>query len=316
MSEVQSRREAYGEVLVELGKEYKDIVVLDADLSGINCTDKFAEKYPERFFNIGIAEQNMIGVAAGLSTVGKIPFASTFACFASMRACEIIRTSVAYPKLNVKIVVSYGGLSGGKNGPTHLALEDIAIMRSIPNMIVIEPADVIETELVIRAIVEYKGPVYVRLGREKEPQIFKESHKFKIGKGVVIKDGTDITIIAIGMMVARTLNSAEILEKQGISVRVINMSTIKPIDEDIIIESANKTGAIVTVEEHNIIGGLGDAVGSVLVENIPVPLRRIGIKDTFTESGENEDLRKKYGLTAEHIVEVVKEILKRKSWKK
>ncbi|MBI4377705.1 MAG: transketolase family protein, partial [Nitrospinae bacterium] len=215
-------------------------------------------------------------------------------------------------KLNVKIVATYGGLCGGKNGPTHLAIEDIAIMRAIPNMVVIEPADFIETEIVIRTIVKYKGPVYVRLGRDKEPQIFKEGHNFNIGKGIIIKDGKDITFITMGIMVARTLKASEILEKEGINVRVINMPTIKPIDEEIIIKSAQETSAIVTIEEHNIIGGLGDAVAEVIVENISVPMKRVGIKDTFTESGENEDLRNKYGLTVENIVTTAKHVLERK----
>ncbi|SCY48774.1 transketolase family protein [Alkaliphilus peptidifermentans] len=299
-------RDAYGDALIELGKENPNVVVLDADLSKSTKTHGFSKEFPDRFFNVGIAEQNLIGMAAGLATAGKIPFASTFAMFATGRAFEIIRNSVAYPKLNVKICATHSGLTVGEDGASHQSLEDIACMRAIPNMTVIVPADGIEAKKAIFAVAEKNGPVYVRLGRPNVPVINDEDYQFEIGKGVTLKDGNDITIIATGIMVSKALEASEALAQEGINARVINIHTIKPIDEELIIKAAKETGKIVTVEEHNIIGGLGSAVAEVISENCPVPLKRIGTADTFGESGKPDELLEKYGLTAEAIAKAVK----------
>ncbi|SDZ36555.1 transketolase [Proteiniborus ethanoligenes] len=310
---MMATRDAYGEALKELGKINKDIVVLDADLSGSTKTGVFAKEFPERFINVGIAEQNLIGTAAGLATTGKIPFASSFAMFAAGRAFEIIRNSVAYPKLNVKIAATHAGLTVGEDGASHQALEDISIMRTIPNMVVLNPADGVETKAAIKKAAEYKGPVYIRLGRSKVPVIFdEESYEFEIGKGIKLREGTDVTIIATGIMVSLAMEAAEILKKEGLEVRVINIHTIKPIDKDIILEAARETRAIVTAEEHNIIGGLGSAVAEVLVESYPTVMERIGVMDTFGESGNGDELLKKYGLTAENIAVAARKAIGRR----
>lgn len=307
-------RDAYGQALVMLGSKNTDIVVLDADLSKSTKTADFAKVYPERFFNMGIAEQNLIGFAAGLAAAGKIPFASTFAIFATGRAFEQIRNSVAYPQLNVKIAATHAGISVGEDGASHQAIEDVALMRSIPNMTVLVPADAVETYQVIQAAVEYKGPVYIRMGRLAVPVLFEEaSYSFKIGKANMIREGKDVTIIANGLMVAEAISAAEQLKSQGIEASVINCASVKPLDEQTIIRSAKLTGAVVTAEEHSIIGGLGSAVAEVLSENIPVPLQRVGLKDTFGESGKPEELLIKYGLTAQEIVMAVEKVLKQKS---
>jgi len=311
MANMIATRDAYGEALKELGSINEDIVVLDADLSSSTKTSVFKKAFPDRFFNVGIAEQNLIGTAAGLATCGKIPFASTFAVFATGRAYEIIRNSVAYPKLNVKIAATHAGLTVGEDGATHQALEDISLMRSLPNMVVLCPADAVETKKCIFKAVEYKGPVYIRLGRSKVPVIFDEGYEFEIGKGVQLKEGKDVTIIATGVMVSKALEASDELAKENISARVINMSTIKPIDKDIIIKAAKETKGIITVEEHNIIGGLGSAVAEVLAENYPAPMIRIGTMDTFGESGDANQLLDKYGLNVANIVSKVKEILNR-----
>ncbi len=302
-------RDAYGEALKELGGNNKNIVVLDADLSGSTKTSVFAKAYPERFFNVGIAEQNLVGTAAGLATAGKVPFASTFAVFATGRAFEIIRNSVCYPKLNVKIAATHAGLTVGEDGATHQALEDISLMRSLPNMVVLNPADAVETKQCIFKAAEHNGPVYIRLGRAKVPVIFDESYEFEIGKGVELKEGTDVTIIATGVMVEKALSASEELAKEGISARVINMASIKPIDEDIIIKAAKETKGIVTVEEHSIIGGLGSAVAEVVAEKQPTRIIRIGTMDTFGESGDGFKLLEKYGLNVENIINKAKELL-------
>jgi len=313
MTKMMATRDAYGEALKELGKNNRDIVVLDADLSKSTKTAVFGKEYPERFINVGIAEQNLIGTAAGLATTGKIPFASSFAMFASGRAFEIIRNSVAYPKLNVKIAATHAGLTVGEDGASHQALEDISVMRTIPNMIVLNPADGVEAKAAVIKAAEYKGPVYIRLGRSKVPTIFDEaSYDFEIGKGIKLRDGKDATIVATGIMVSLALEAAEKLEEEGISARVINIHTIKPIDKELITVAAKETGAIVTAEEHNVIGGLGSAVAEVLVENYPVAMERVGVKDTFGESGNGNELLKKYGLTSEKIVEAVKKSVSRK----
>ncbi len=309
MTKMVATRDAYGEALKELGERNENIVVLDADLSGSTKTSVFEKAFPNRFFNVGIAEQNLIGTAAGLAAAGKTPFASSFAMFATGRAFEIIRNSVCYPKLNVKIAATHAGLTVGEDGATHQALEDISIMRSLPNMVVLCPADAIETKQCIFKAAEHDGPVYIRLGRAKVPVIFDENYKFEIGKGVELKAGKDVTIVATGVMVDRALQAGEKLEEEGISARVINISTIKPIDKDIIIKAAKETRGIITVEEHSIIGGLGSAVAEVVGENHPARLIRIGTMDTFGESGDGFELLDKYGLNVDNIVNKAKSLL-------
>ena len=297
-------REAYGKALVKLSKLNENVVVLDADLSKSTKTADFKAVSPERFINMGIAEANMMGVAAGLSTCGKIPFASTFAMFAAGRAFEQIRNSICYPKLNVKVCATHAGLTVGEDGATHQSVEDISLMRSIPNMTVINPADAVETEAAILAVAEYNGPCYVRLGRLPVSVINNsENYRFEIGKGVTLAQGDDLTIVATGMMVELALEAKDELAKDGINARVINIHTIKPIDRDLLIKAAKETGVIVTAEEHSIIGGLGSAVAEVVTEECPVPVLKVGIKDTFGESGKPNELLKAYGLTVESIVE-------------
>jgi transketolase len=305
-------RDAYGDALVSLGKKRNDVVVLDADLSGSTKTSKFAKAFPDRFFNIGIAEQDMMGTAAGLAIGGKLPFVSTFAVFATGRAWEQVRQSICYPNLSVKIVASHAGVTVGEDGGSHQSVEDIAVMRVIPHMTVIVPADGPETLQAIEAVAEYKGPCYVRVGRNKVPTLFGEDYKFKIGKAHVFHEGKDAAIIATGIMVAEALKAHDLLKTDGIDAGVINMSTIKPIDADAVITAAKQCGAIVTAEEHSIIGGLGGAVAEVLAEAAPVPLVRIGVKDTFGTSGDQEGLLKHYGLSAADIVAAVKEVMKKK----
>lgn len=303
-------RDAYGQALVELGNERQDIVVMDADLAAATKTGLFKKAHPDRFFNAGIAEGNMMGVAAGLAAAGKTVFASSFAMFAAGRAFEQIRNSIAYPHLNVKIAASHAGVSVGEDGATHQCCEDIAIMRAIPGMVIINPADAPEAKAAVRAAAEYKGPVYLRLGRLAVPVFNDENVDFEIGKGKVMREGTDVTIIATGLEVNEAMIAAESLQAEGISVRVVNMATIKPIDKDIILQAAAETGAIVTAEEHNIIGGLGSAVAEALVESgKPVPMLRVGVEDTFGRSGPALELLDLYGLTAPHIVNKVKAVL-------
>ncbi len=307
-----SLRDAYGETLVELGKEDERIVVLDADLSGSTKTAKFAKAFPERFFNFGIAEIDMMNAAAGLATTGKIPFVSTFAIFGTGRAWEAVRQTICYPNLNVKIVCTHGGITVGEDGATHQALEDVANMRNIPNMRVIVPADDIETRQVIRKIAYTDGPFYVRLTREKFPRIFDESYRFEVGKGHVLVEGEDVTVVANGVITSFALLTAENLEREGISVEVIHMPTVKPIDTELIVKSASKTGAVVTAEEHSIIGGLGSAVAEVLVENYPVPMERLGTPDVFGRSGKGWELLHYFGLDEKGIEEKIKKVLERK----
>jgi len=306
----KATREAYGEALKKLSATNPNVVVLDADLSGSTKTSEFKKVSPERFFNVGIAEQDLIGTAAGMSLAGKIPFASSFAMFAAGRAFEIIRNTVAYPKLNVKIAATHAGLTVGEDGASHQAIEDISLMRSIPNMTVINPADCIEAEQAVLRAAEYVGPVYIRLGRMPVEDVYDESYIFEIGKGVELKGGNDVTIIATGIMVQKSLKAAKLLSEEGIDARVINIHTIKPIDRDIIIKAAKETNAIVTAEEHSIIGGLGSAVLEVLSDECPVPVKRVGVLDTFGESGKPADLLEKYLLTEENIVNMCKEVIK------
>lgn len=309
----KATRDAYGETLKELGAKNPDIVVLDADLSSSTKTAIFAKAFPHRFFNTGIAEANMMGVAAGLAASGKIPFASTFAVFGAGRAYEQIRNSICYPKLNVKIAVTHAGLTVGEDGATHQMLEDVALMRVLPNMTVIVPADAAETTAAVTWAANYKGPVYIRMGRAKCEDIMPENMEFIPGKGTILKEGTDVTIIACGIMVAKALMAAKHLEEKNLSARVINMSSIKPIDKELIIESAKKTGAIITCEEHTIHGGLGGAVAEVVCQSHPVPMAMIGTNDTFGESGKADELLEKYGLTEEHIMEESIKLIERKS---
>ena len=312
MEEKIAPREVFGRTLVDLGKSNKNIIVLDADLGPSTRVSYFAEEFPERFIQVGVAEQNMVGMAAGLSTFGFIPFATTFACFISKRACDQVALSVAYPKMNVKLIGAYCGLFSGKNGATHQSLEDIAIMRAIPNMIVLIPADGIETEKVIRFAAQYKGPVYIRIPRDPLPTVNSSDYEFSLGKATILTEGSDASIICAGTMVSESLKAAKELLKEGIKSRVINMSSIKPIDEETIVKVAKDTGAIVTVENHNIIGGLGGAVAEVLGEKFPAPLKRVGVKDAFGKSGENEEMKKKFGLTSSNIEDAVRSVMRRK----
>ena len=305
-------REAYGKALAQFGDKY-DIVVLDADLSKSTKTDTFKKKFPERFINCGIAEASMVSTAAGLASCGKIVFASSFAMFAAGRAFEQVRNSICYPHLNVKIGATHAGISVGEDGATHQSVEDIALMRSIPGMVVISPADEVESIAAVEAAIKYDGPVYLRFGRLGVPTINDEAtYKFEIGKGVQLKDGSDVSIIANGLMVPEALEAAKILAEEGINARVINIHTIKPIDADIIIKAAKETGAIVTAEEHSVIGGLGSAVAEVLAENAPAPLVRVGIQDKFGKSGKPAALLEEYGLTAKNIAAKAKEAIAKK----
>lgn len=309
MSEVKkiATRESYGNALVELGKEHEDVVVLDADLAAATKTGVFKKAFPERHIDCGIAECNMIGVAAGLATTGKVPFASSFAMFAAGRAFEQVRNSVGYPKLNVKIGATHAGISVGEDGATHQCNEDIALMRTIPGMVVINPADDIEAKAAVKAAYEHVGPVYMRFGRAAVPVINdNEDYKFEIGKAVILREGTDVTLIASGLTVSESLEAAEKLAADGISAEVINIHTIKPIDEDAIVKTAAKTGKIVTVEEHSIIGGLGSAVCDVVAQKAPAKVMKIGIQDVYGESGPAKELIVKYGLDAQSIYEKVK----------
>ena len=302
-------RDAYGEVLLELGRERKNVVVLDADLSGSTKTGKFAKEFPERFFNLGVSEQDLIGTAGGLSLTGKLPFASTFAVFETGRAWEQIRQTICYSKLNVKLVATHSGITVGEDGASHQAIEDVTLMRVLPNMTVIVPADAHETRQVIRTIADYFGPVYVRLGRAKVPAVMPDDYRFQIGKAHAFHIGKDANIVAMGIMVAVALESAKILRDEGIDTGVINMSTVKPLDADTLLRASKACRLIVSAEEHSVIGALGSAVSEFLSENNPTRLLRIGIKDIFGCSGTSKELLKLYGLTADNMVKSIKEAL-------
>ncbi len=308
MTEMKMARDAYGELLLELGKKDSRIVVLDADLSVSTKTAKFAKCFPERFFNCGIAEQNMIGVAAGLAASGKIPFVSTFSIFASGRAWEQIRNTVSVCNLNVKIVVTHSGISVGPDGVSHQSLEDIALMRTIPEMVVIVPCDAPEAVAAVKAAIDYKGPVFIRLGRPKVPSIW-EGGRFEIGKAQIVKEGSDLTIVACGIMVDEARKACEVLNNKNISVEIINMSSIKPLGTDVLMNSVKKTGCVVTCEEHSIMGGLGSAVAEYLSVHYPVPQRFIGIMDRFGQSGDPQDLMTEYNLSFDNIVKAAEEVL-------
>ena len=313
MSEVKkiATRESYGNALAELGAEYENLVVLDADLAAATKTGIFKKAFPDRHIDCGIAECNMMGIAAGLATTGKIPFASSFAMFAAGRAFEQVRNSIGYPKLNVKIGATHAGISVGEDGATHQCNEDIALMRTIPGMVVINPADDVEAKAAVRAAIEHEGPVYLRFGRLAVPVINDTpDYKFKLGKGVVLREGKDVTIIATGLPVSECLAAADKLAADGIDAKVINIHTIKPLDEDLVVKAAKETGKVVTVEEHSVIGGLGSAVCDVLSEKCPTQVMKIGINDTFGESGPAVELIKKYGLDADSIYEKVKAFAK------
>ena len=312
MADKIATRQSYGEALAELGNKYENLVVLDADLAAATKTGIFKKAHPDRFFDCGIAENNMIGVAAGLSLSGKIPFASSFAMFAAGRSFEQVRNSIGYPHLNVKIGATHGGITVGEDGATHQCCEDFALMRVIPGMTVISPADDVEARQVVEAAINYVGPVYMRFGRMAVPNVSPEGYKFEIGKGCLLKDGADAVIIANGVEVSESLEAARLLADEGIDAAVVNMATIKPLDEELVIRMAKKTGCVVTAEEHSVIGGLGGAVAECLSENCPVPLKRVGVKDTFGRSGPAKELLKLFKLDAESIANEVKEAIKLK----
>ncbi len=309
MADKIATRQAYGEGLVELGKEFENLVVMDADLSGSTKTGMFAKEYPDRFFNMGIAEQNMYGAAAGLALSGKVVCASTFAMFATGRAFEIIRNSIGYTGANVKICASHAGITVGEDGASHQTFEDIALMRTVPGMTVVNPSDAVATKKLLRQIVEMDGPCYFRIGRAAVPVFYNENDEITLGKGNLLRDGKDVSIIATGIMVSAAYEAAQKLAEEGIDARVIDIHTIKPIDEEIIIKAAEETGAIVTAEEHGVIGGLGDAVAQVVVKNHPCRMAMIGQQDTFGESGKPDQLLAKYHMTAEDIAAAVKSVL-------
>ncbi len=308
----RATRDAYGDTLKALGAKYPEIVVLDADLSASTKTQVFAKEFPDRFFNCGIAEGNMMSVAAGLAAAGKTVFASTFAVFGAGRAYEQIRNSICYPRLNVKVALTHAGITVGEDGATHQMLEDIALMRVLPNMTVIVPADAAETEAALRWAAAYKGPVYIRMGRAKCDDVTNPGDSFTPGKCTTLCDGNDVTVIACGIMAGKAVAAAKLLQEEGISARVLNMSSVKPIDKQAILAAAKETGAILTAEEHSVIGGLGSAVAEVVVKENPVPMAMLGLNDTFGESGKSDDLLVKYGLTAERIRDMAKELILKK----
>jgi transketolase len=309
----KATRESYGEALRDLAEEYPQLVVLDADLAAATKTGIFKKAYPDRFFDCGIAEANMMGVAAGLAACGKIPFASTFAMFAAGRAYEIVRNSIGYPHLNVKIGATHAGISVGEDGATHQCNEDIALMRTIPGMTIINPCDDVEARAAVKAALDFNGPVYMRFGRLAVPVINDPAtYKFELGKGVTMRDGTDLTIVATGLMVNEAVQAAETLAAEGISARVVNIHTIKPLDKELIVKCAKETGVIVTAEEHSVIGGLGSAVAEAVTEGCPVPVVKVGVNDEFGHSGPAVDLLKEFGLSAENIAAKAKEALKLK----
>jgi transketolase len=314
MSQAISTREASGQILVEMGRENKDIVVCEADIGKSTKTCYFAKEFPERYINAGIAEQNLMNMAIGLASTGKTVFASTYSVFASMRACEQIRTFACYPNINIKIIASHGGLTSGNDGPTHQAIEDMGIMRSLPNMCVLMPADFNATKELIKKTLEWETPVFVRLTRDAVPCIYGEAEKFEIGKGKVVREGKDVSIIANGDMVYHALQAAEALSGSGVQARVVDMHTIKPIDTELVLDCCKATGAIVTVEDHNIMNGLGSAVAEIIAEQNLVPLQIVGIKDRFAESGEYRELLNKYGLSVSDIVKAALSTIERKGY--
>jgi len=312
MTRILSTREEYGRTLVRLGERSRNVVVLDADLSGSTCTKTFAKRFPDRFFNLGISEQDLVGTAAGMALAGKIVFASSFAVFLTGRCWEQVRQSVALPGCNVNLVGTHGGITVGKDGASHQALEDIAVMRAIPSLTVIVPADAVETRKAVEAAAWYDGPVYIRLTREKLPVIHPDEKPFRIGTGTIVRGGDDVTLFAIGLMVHHALEAADLLDRDGIQARVVDLATVKPIDEHLVVKCAEETACAVTAEEHNIAGGFGDAVGEVLLRRCPVPLERIGVRDAFGRSGNPHDLLIYFELTPECIAQAARRALDRK----
>ena len=313
MKRIESMRVAYGETLAEYGAVNPDVVVLDADVSASSQTHYFAKRFPDRFFNLGVAEAGMVDVAVGLALAGKIPFANTFAFLIALRAAEQVRTCIAYARTNVKLAAAYGGLSDSRDGPTHHSICDLAVMRSMPNIAVVVTADSVETRKAVPAVAEHDGPVYLRVSRAEVPVIFDEDHTLEIGKGVTLRDGNDVALVGTGVMVGRCLEAAELLVKEGIDAKVLEMHTLKPLDEELLVDAAKRTGAIVTAEEHSVIGALGGAVAEVLTERYPVPIERVGIRDTFTETGPYFELLDKYGMGVENIVEAARRAVERKA---
>ncbi len=311
--EKKATREALGDALIELGKKYSNVVALDADLAKSTTTIKFAKAFPERFIECGVAEQSMMGTAAGLATTGKVCYTGSFAIFATERALEMVRNVISYSNLNVKLCPTHAGITVGQDGSSHQTVEDIALMRAIPNMRVIVPADYVEAKSAIEAAYHMEGPVYIRLGRAPVGLIFDDSYQFKLGKAVKLKEGEDVTIFATGIMVEASLEAAQLLNKDGIKAEVINISTLKPLDKETILSSVKKTKAVITAEEHSIIGGLAGAIAELLIENFPVPMRRVGIKDQFGQSGTSEELLKHYGLTSADVAKATIQVLKMKA---
>lgn len=312
MGKMISNREVYGRELIALGEKNPDVVVLDADLARSTNTYLFGERFPGRYMNMGVAEANMMGVAAGLAASGKIPYASTFCIFASMRAGEQVRNSIAYPRLNVKIVATNAGIEIGADGVTHQAIEDIAVMRAVPNMTVVAPSDPVATAKVVHAVADFFGPVYIRLGRQPTPILYGDDLKLELGKAITVREGLDVTLVAVGNMVCRALEAAKILAEEEVAARVLDMHTIKPIDITALAKAARETGCIVTVEDHSVLGGLGGAVAEVVGAEHPVPVVRLGLQDTFAQSGEPDQLLEFYGLTAQHIAAAARHAMKRR----
>ncbi len=311
--EKKATREAFGDALIELGKKYSNVVALDADLAKSTTTIKFAKAFPERFIECGVAEQSMMGTAAGLATTGKVCYTGSFAIFATERALEMVRNVISYSNLNVKLCPTHAGITVGQDGSSHQTVEDIALMRAIPNMRVIVPADYVEAKSAIEAAYHMGGPVYIRLGRVPVGLIFDDSYQFKLGKAVKLREGEDVTIFATGIMVEASLEATQLLNKDGIKAEVINISTLKPLDKETILSSVKKTKAVITAEEHSIIGGLAGAIAELLIENFPVPMRRVGIKDQFGQSGTSEELLKHYGLTSADVAKAAIQVLKMKA---
>ena len=313
MVEMMAMRDAYGQALVDLGRENERVVAVDADLASSSKMSMFAEAFPERFFQMGIAEQNMTGVAAGLATMGLLPFTNSFACFATCRAADQIRVSIAQPKLPVVIGGAYSGLLAGKTGKSHQAIEDMAVMRALPNMTVLAPGDGVEIRKAVFAIASYDGPVYLRMTRDPSPVVFDDAYEFRIGRAALVREGSDVTVITTGIMVGRAVEAAEMLAAEDISVHLLHTHTVKPLDVPAVVAAAAKTGLVVTAEEHNIIGGLGGAVSEVLGEHRPTPMKRVGVADVFGESAPNDELLQKYGLTAGHIAQAARSLLERRT---
>ena len=313
MTEMVAMRDAYGRALVDLGDQNERVVAVDADLASSSKMSLFAEAFPERFFQMGIAEQNMTGVAAGLAAMGFVPFTNSFACFATLRTTDQIRVSIAQPRLPVVIGGAYSGLLAGKTGKTHQAIEDITVMRALPNMTVVAPGDGVECRKAVFAVADHGAPVYLRVTRDPSPVVFDESYDFRIGRAVVVREGSDVTVITTGTMVGRAVEAAEVLAAEGVSVNLLHASTVKPLDVAAVVAAAARTGLVVTAEEHTIIGGLGGAVAEVLGEHLPTPMRRVGVADVYSESASNDDLLEKYGLTAGHIAQAARSLLERRA---